>query len=141
MNERIASVMTKEVITVSPEDTLEKVREILFQRHFHHIPVVEGTKLVGVITSWDLIKTNKKFEEYRGMKVKDLMTTTVATLSPKELIGAAAMVFLKNLFHGIPVVDDEGDLKGVITTHDVLKYLFQKEYPDDPFLKQTHWME
>jgi len=95
----------------------------------------------GIITSWDLLKTDKTLEEYGGMKVKELMTTTVATLRPKELIGAAAMVFLKNLFHGIPIVDDDGNLKGVITTHDVLKYQFSKEYPDDDFIKETHWID
>jgi CBS domain-containing protein len=141
MNERIASIMTKEVYTVGPEDSLEKVKEILFEKHFHHIPVVEGTKLVGIVTSWDLIKTNRKFEEYAGMKVKELMTTNIATLRPKELIGAAAMIFLKHLFHGIPIVDDEGNLKGVVTTHDVLKYTFTKEYPDDDFIKETHWID
>jgi len=141
MNDRITSIMSKNVISVGPEDTLAIVREILFEKHFHHLPVIDGTKLVGIITSWDLLKTDKKLEEYGGMKVKELMTTTVATLRPKELIGAAAMVFLKNLFHGIPIVDDDGNLKGVITTHDVLKYQFSKEYPDDDFIKETHWID
>lgn len=133
--------MTKEVYTVGPEDSLEKVKEILFEKHFHHIPVVDGKKLVGIVTTWDLIKTNKKFEEYGGMKVKELMTTNVASLRPQELIGAAAMVFLKNLFHGIPIVDDDGNLQGILTTHDVLKYEFLKEYPDDDFIKETQWID
>jgi CBS domain-containing protein len=142
MNERISTFMTANVVTVSPDDSLEVVKKLLFERHFHHLPVVDkGGKLVGIITSWDLIKSNKRFEEYGDYKVEDLMTTKVATLGPNDLIGAAAMVFLKHLFHGLPIVDDDGTLFGIITTHDILKYEFQKEYPNDIFVRDTHWVE
>ncbi len=141
MNERIHSIMTKDVVTVKPEDSLEVVKELLFEKHFHHLPVTENGKLVGIITSWDLIKSNMRFEEYGNVKVKDLMTKKVATLGPNELIGAAAMIFLRHLFHGLPIVDDDGHLIGIITTHDILKYEYNREYPDDLFVKETHWIE
>ena len=142
MNERISAIMTTTVVKVYPEDSLEVVKELLFVKHFHHLPVVDGNgKLVGIITSWDLIKSNKRFEEYGNFKVSDLMTTKVATLGPNDLIGAAAMVFLKHLFHGLPIIDDEHKLVGIVTTHDILKYEFLKEYPDDIFVKETHWVE
>lgn len=141
MNERISKFMTAEAVTVHPEDSLEVVKHLLFEKHFHHLPVVDAEgKLKGIITSWDLIKSNKRFEEYGDYKVEDLMTTNVATLGPNELIGAAAMVFLKHLFHGLPIVDDDGKLLGIITTHDILKYEFQKEYPDDVFVRDTNWV-
>lgn len=141
MNERIRSIMTTDVMTVHPEDSLEVVKKLLFEKHFHHLPVVDNGKLVGIITSWDLIKSNKKFEEYGNFKVKELMTKKVATLGPNESLGAAAMIFLKHLFHGLPIIDDERNLVGIITTHDILKYNFLKEYPDDIFVKETHWIE
>lgn len=141
MNERIRSIMTPDVVTVHPEDSLEVVKVLLFEKHFHHLPVVDNGKLVGIITSWDLIKSNKKFEEYGNYKVKELMTKKVATLGPNESLGAAAMIFLKHLFHGLPIIDDERNLVGIITTHDILKYNFLKEYPDDIFVKETHWIE
>lgn len=134
--------MTTEVVTVHPDDSLEVVKRLLFEKHFHHLPVVDDDgKLVGIITSWDLIKSNKRFEEYGSFSVRDLMTTKIATLGPNELIGAAAMVFLRHLFHGLPIVNDNGYLVGMITTHDVLKYEFMKEYPNDIFVKETHWVE
>lgn len=142
MNERISSIMTTDIVTVHPEDSLEVVKQLLFEKHFHHLPVVDANgKLEGIITSWDLIKSNKRFEEYGSYSVRDLMTTKVATLGPNELIGAAAMVFLRHLFHGMPIVNDTGHLVGMITTHDILKYEFMKEYPNDIFVKETHWVE
>ena len=142
MNERISTIMTKNVVTVHPEDSLEVVKSLLFEKHFHHLPVVDADgKLAGIITSWDLIKSNKRFEEYGNFKVSDLMTVKVASLGPNDSVGAAAMVFLRHLFHGVPIVDETNRLVGIVTTHDLLKYEFKKEYPDDVFVKETHWVE
>ena len=130
MNEPISSIMTKKVVTVRPQDTLEVVKDILFFKHVHHIPVVEGHTLVGIITSFDLVRLGRCQDEYKQVKVSDVMTTKVATLGPNDKIGAAAEVFLENLFHGLPIVNEDKDLVGIITTHDVLKYEFHKEYPN-----------
>lgn len=142
MNERLSTIMTKKVITVQKDDSLEVVKELLFDRHFHHLPVVDkDNQLCGIITSWDLIKKNIKFEEYGGLKVVDVMTSKVVTLGPNELVGAAAMIFLKHLFHGLPIVNEDGVLVGIVTTHDILKYEFKKEYPNDVFIKETKWID
>jgi CBS domain-containing protein len=141
MNDRLSSIMTPNVVTVNPDDTLATVKDILFSRGFHHVPVVEGTKLCGIITSYDMVRLDLPFAEYKNIIVKDVMTKKVVTLTPNELIGAAAQIFLKHLFHGLPIVNDDGDLVGIVTTHDILKYEFLKEYPDDIFVKKTKWME
>lgn len=133
--------MTTKVVTAKPDDSLSKIKKILFEKGYHHIPVVKGKKLVGIITSFDLMKLDKKFSEYDDILVKDVMTTKVVTLYPNELVGAAAMIFLKHLFHGLPIVNEEKELIGIVTTHDILKYEFKKEYPDDVFIKRTRWME
>ncbi len=141
MNERLSAIMTKEVVSVNQDNTLEEVKKLLFEKRIHHIPVVDDeNKLVGIITSWDLIKSQKPFNEYGDIKVAELMTKNVAALGPNELIGAAAMIFLKNLFHGLPIVDDDGKLVGIVTTHDLLLYEYNKEYPNDPFIKATNWL-
>lgn len=135
MNEQLSSIMTSEVVTVKPGDSLSKVKEILFDKRFHHIPVVDNGKLVGIVTTYDLVKLNKTFDQYEGMTVKEIMTEKVVTLEPQEKIGAAAQIFLRHLFHGLPIVDDQRNLKGIVTTHDIMKYQFDKEYPDDELEK------
>ena len=129
MNEPISTIMTTKVITVRPEDTLEAVKDILFFKQVHHIPVLEGRKLVGIVTSYDLVKLGKCQDDYRHIQVGQVMTRHVATLEPHEKIGAAAEIFLENLFHGIPIVTEDHDLVGIVTTLDVLRYEFHKEYP------------
>lgn len=141
MNERLSSIMTRNVVTVKPTDTLTVVKEILFTRGFHHVPVVEGKKLCGIITTYDLVKINEKFEAYDKYLVKDVMKQKVVTLTENELVGAAAQIFLKHLFHGLPILDNDDELVGIVTTHDILKYEFLKEYPEDEFIKKTKWLE
>ena len=132
MNERLSSIMTTNVFTVKPDDTLTYVQDILLNKRFHHLPVVDDNdKLLGIITSYDLMKLGVSPEDFANTRVKDVMTSRVASLRPEELIGGAARVFLENLFHGLPIADDEGKLVGIVTTHDVLKYLYEKEYKDD----------
>ncbi|MEZ4948020.1 MAG: CBS domain-containing protein [Saprospiraceae bacterium] len=135
MNEPLSTIMTTNVITVAPNDSLSKVKEILFDKRFHHIPVVDNSVLVGIVTTYDLVKLNKTFDEYNNMKVSDIMTTNIVTLEPQEKIGAAAQIFLRHLFHGLPIIDDNKVLKGIVTTHDIMKYQFDKEYPDDELEK------
>ncbi|MCP3930358.1 MAG: CBS domain-containing protein [Bacteroidetes bacterium] len=129
MNEPLSSIMTTDVITIESTDTLLKAKELLFQNDIQHLPVVEGKKLVGIISYHDLAKINVRIEEYDTILVKNFMTSKIATLEPHEKIGAAAQVFLENLFHGIPIVNERKELIGIVTTHDVLRYEFNKEYP------------
>ena len=143
MNESVSSIMTTKVITVHPEDKLTVVKDILFNKRIHHIPVVKGpkNKLVGIITSYDIFKLDRGFDEYDSILVQDVMTKKTATLHPHEKIGAAAQVFLRHLFHGLPIVNDELELLGIVTTHDVLKYNFDREYPNDEFEIQWRNLE
>lgn len=130
MNEPISSIMIHNLVTLSPEDTLQKARDIFLHRRIHHLPVIEGeNRLVGLLTTWDLFKIEESPEDYGKYKVKDIMTTHLAVLEPDEKVGAAAELFLENLFHAVPIVKN-GKIVGLVTSFDVLKYEFQKEYPN-----------
>jgi CBS domain-containing protein len=129
MNEPLSKIMITDLKTVSPEATLDTVRELFQQNRIHHLPVVEGKKLVGMVSVTDLYKLGRSFDEYRNIRVKEVMTDKVGTLYPNEQIGAAAEVFLENLFHAVPIVNEERELMGLVTTFDVLKYQFDQEYP------------
>jgi CBS domain-containing protein len=139
MNEFVPAIMTTEVVTLTPEDTLGDARAIFLQKHIHHLPVLEGKKLVGMVTSWDIFKLGKSAEEYSGIKLKDVMTKKLATLDPGQHIGAVAEVLLRHLFHAVPIVNDEGELLGIVTSTDLIRYEFGKEYPEnlDKFIPEN----
>lgn len=128
MNEPVSTIMTTEMITIEPTDNLDTARKIFLKHRIHHIPVVKGNKLVGLLTTNDMWNLNKKFEEYIDTSVKEAMTSKLATLESKSKIGTAAEIFLENRFHALPIVDED-ILVGIVTTFDVLKYEFKKEYP------------
>ena len=128
MNERVASIMTRELITVNQDDSLQKVKDILINNRIHHVPVVDGKKLVGLVTTYDLFKLNVEHKDYPNTRVGNVMTKRIATIESYFHIGTATEIFMEHLFHAIPVVDNE-ELVGIVTSFDILKYEYQKEYP------------
>ncbi len=131
MNELVQTHMTTKLITLGPENTLGEARDILIDKHIHHIPIVEGRKLVGMITSWDLFKLGKSADEYKSIKVKEVMTTRVATLDPDQHLGAVAQLLTEHLFHAVPIVNDHNELLGIVTSTDIIRYGHTKEYPEN----------
>ena len=128
MNEPLSSIMTRNVVTAGPDDKLSVARDIFMRNRVHHLPIVAGRKLVGILTTYDMFKWNGKNGDNDSTLVRDVMTTHLATLEPEDKVGSAAELFLENLFHAVPIVKD-GDLHGIVTSFDVLKYEFRKEYP------------
>ena len=128
MNEPLSSIITRNVITAGPNDKLSVARDIFMRDRVHHLPIVDGRKLVGILTTYDLFRFHGENGNYETAKIRDIMTTHLATLEPDDKVGSAAELFLENLFHAVPVVKD-GDLLGIVTSFDVLKYEFRKEYP------------
>ena len=129
MNEPISSIMTSDLITLSPNNTLGEARAIFLEKRIHHLPIVDGKKLVGLVTSWDIFKLGKGLGTYNDMLVSEVMTTHLAVLGSGEHIGTAAEVLMEHLFHAVPIVDEDHNLEGIVTTYDLLKYSFNKEYP------------
>jgi acetoin utilization protein AcuB len=125
--------MTRDVVTVSPETGILAAQTLMAQNGIRHLPVVvEGDILVGIVTDRDirsampstvLSEPEKATEERRlaAMKVKDIMTTNVVTVSPTQTL-EDALLMMQNLKVGaFPVVDLEGKLKGIISVRDLMR--------------------
>lgn len=133
MNEQVHSIMTANPITVLPSNTLDDVMSIFRKARIHHLPVVNDSgELLGIVTTYDLWKLDLPFNQYNSLLVGEIMTTSLAKISPNDKIGTAAELFLDNRFHALPVVEDS-KLLGIVTSFDVLRYEFIKEY-DKPIL-------
>lgn len=134
---RVAELMTCNVIVVRPDETMTVVQDIFRMNNIHHIPVVDRGRVVGMVSHADylkllhgftLFKTHKS-DEYndailRSLLIREVMTRQVATLRPDDTLEMAAGFFRENLFHALPVVDDDHMLVGIVTTYDLLQYAY-----------------
>ncbi|MDA8692459.1 CBS domain-containing protein [Saprospiraceae bacterium] len=126
----VSTIMTKNLVTVRPDDKLSRVK-VIFEKHkIHHIPVVDDLKLVGMISKSDylfflrgLSKSNidQKWEDSRlkSHQVDEIMTTKLAKLEADQKINVALEVFKENLFHAVPIVEGEA-IVGIVTTWDII---------------------
>jgi len=117
----VGAQMTKNPATIGPDATLAQVREVMKRGGFRMMPVVEGDKLVGVITDRDV---RRRADEIEETLVRSAMTEEVVTVGPDVSIRQAALTMLECEIGGMPVVEN-GGVVGVITTTDVLKALIR----------------
>lgn len=129
MNEAVKNIMSTNLITISPSNNLFEVRQIFMKNTIHHLPVVEDGRLVGILTTYDLWKNEIAPVDYEKTLVAEVMTTKIAKIGPGDKIGTAAELFLDNRFHALPIVNNANKLVGIVTSHDVLKYEYLREYP------------
>ena len=132
----VADIMTRHLITVQSDTSIHKIHDLFAHNSFHHIPVLENGVLVGIISKTDYLKIQhmvaKTWEGhticqdlYKDMCASDIMTREPLKIESADTIGLAADIFKANALHALPVVDD-GELVGIITSHDLLSYAYQK---------------
>lgn len=134
----IRQIMTSPVISVQPDANMEEIKEIFETQGIHHIPVILDKKVVGIVSKGDYFrlqhhltffntKTSTHFNQdlMRSMLVEEIMTKQVATLHQNDSLAIAAAIFRPNLFHAIPILDDERCLVGILTTYDLIQHAYQ----------------
>lgn len=120
--------MTKEVITIPSSTNILEAQKIMRESRVRRLPVVDGGKLVGIVTYNDLLEaspskatTLSRFELtylLSKMTVAEIMTRHVVTVPPDVPIEEAALIMQKNQIGGLPVVE-EGKIVGIITESDI----------------------
>jgi len=109
--------MTKNPITVDPQEMLATAQEKMTTGRFRRLPVVENGALIGIMTDRD-VRRHVGSEE--RTKARAIMTETPLTISPDMPIEEATQLLLKHQFGGLPVTDN-GELVGILTTSDILQ--------------------
>ena len=129
----VSSIMSTDLVTVHPDDSMKRVEE-LFKRHkIHHLPVIDSGKLVGMVSKSDYLffkrgfndqTTDERLDLFRlkVWKVSNVMTKGLAKMEPTDRINVALDVLEKNIFHAIPIVDED-KLVGIVTSLDVIRHL------------------
>ena len=144
-------IMTKEVISVSPDLVVEKLAEIFWENRISGAPVVDdnGT-VIAIVTENDLIDQNKKvhiptmiaildsvimlekadkiekeIRKMTGTTVKDICSDTLITVEPETPLDEVATIMAEKQVHTLPVLE-EGKLVGVVGKSDIIKTMAKK---------------
>ncbi len=113
--------MNTDVVTIRPDQTATAAWTRMQRKRIRHLVVVDGTRLLGVISDRDLGGRDGAAVR-RGRTVRDLMTENVATASPTTTLRQAANLMRGRLIGSLPVLDD-GRVVGIVTATDVLDEL------------------
>ncbi len=134
----LVQIMTTDLISVLPTETMDKVNELFQTNAIHHIIVHdEHCNLKGIIGKEDLVRLfhnltfikrerEEKFNQHflSTVYVEEVMTKQVASLKETDTLGIAADIFRENLFHALPIVNEEEKVVGIVTTYDLLKLAY-----------------
>lgn len=135
-NVSVRHVMSTELITVHHGDAISKVRSVFSEQHLHHLPVVDGGKIVGIVSWTDLMRLSygDAFgEDDRAVdamldhthKLEDLMHQNPVTVDVNSGVRDATRILAEGDFHALPVVENADQLVGIVTTKDLLKFLLE----------------
>lgn len=132
----VSAIMTKNVIKLNLADDLTKAEQLFKQNKIRHIPVVNGNRIIGMLSYTDLLRISfvdavdddaeiVDATVYNMFTVEQVMAKKLVTISPESTIKETAEILSKNEFHALPVCLGEL-LVGIVTTTDLIKYLIDQ---------------
>jgi CBS domain-containing protein len=134
-NVKVSDWMTSTVITVEPGTPLKTAHQIMKDRHVRRLPVVARGRLVGILTIGDVREASPSDATslsvwelnylWDQLKVDQVMTKAVVTVASDTTILEAARLMLEKKISGMPVVDVQGNVVGILTESDIFKMLVE----------------
>ena len=135
----VAQLLTRDPVTVQRDQPLSEVYHMLRYSPFHHVPVMEHDRPVGMISSVDVLRLAYDIDGFdeRDMAemldyhftVEDAMSTDLRTVMATAGVSEAAELLSDGNAHSLLVVDGDGQLEGILTTTDLVRHLARIESP------------
>jgi CBS domain-containing protein len=126
---RIADVMNLRVVSVRPDETVSVAIARMLEENMGSVAVCEGAELRGIFTERDVLRLAGEGPAFAEIKVGDVMTRALLTISPDDDAVAAAKLMGERRIRHLPVVQD-GMLLGVLGIRDVLRSLVEQVWRD-----------
>lgn len=132
----VSRIMTKNLVLLNLNDTLEKA-ELLFKKHnIRHIPVVNNGKIEGILSYTDLLRisyADAVYEDeenvdtvvYNMFTLQQVMVKKIDTVNTSDTIYDVAKILAKENYHALPV-EENGKLVGIVTSTDLINYLLEQ---------------
>lgn len=131
----IKDIMSRDLITADPNDTLDKLQKRMADNMIHHIPVVENGTVTGMVSLNDINRLAHPFTQFNNpeaaasneqlfstMLAKEIMTNPVVKVRENDAVSSAVDIFLENVFHALPVVNEKDQLVGMLSTLDIIRH-------------------
>lgn len=147
---KVSEIMQKSIFSVSEDASLKEVGRMIFSLGIAGVPIVKGTKLVGVVTEQDILskmfpsmqdlvedyvhakdfKTmEKNLADLLKMPVSRIMKKNIISIKPDTSLMEAQSLMLVNKFSRLPIVDRKNNLLGIISQGDIIRSLLRNEIP------------
>ncbi len=127
----VLDIMTREVMTLYEEDNLDRIEEGMQRFRFRHLPVVDGRRLVGLVTHRDILRTQASNLESgapqknqllgQAVFVRNIMQTNIKTAREDMPLVEAGEILVTHKLGCLPVVDEDRNLVGIVTEADFVK--------------------
>ena len=145
----LKEIMTKDVLTLSPNDSLQVAAELFIKHNISGAPVIDAFKnVIGMLTEGDLVRQQKPvtqplflmfldsaftvnykkisedLEAAAAVNVVQLMAKDVISLHEYDEVSSAAEYMIKKNINRVPIINDEGQLLGIVTRHDIVRAMY-----------------
>lgn len=115
---QLRDVMTKDPVSISKDATIQEAAALMADEDIGSLPVIDGNKLVGIVTDRDIVIRSIARGEGANGKVSDAMTRNIVTCAPDTELRSAAATMAERQIRRLYVVED-GDLSGVVSLGDL----------------------
>ncbi len=130
----VSKIMTTNLISVNSSHKVSEVAQLFKDHDIHHVPVVSGDKLIGMISKTDIDRVSFIMDSqddkaniaiYDNLNLEQVMTKQLDTIQVDDQIKDAAELLAKGSYHALPVIENH-NLAGIVTSTDIIKYLLDQ---------------
>ncbi len=119
----VQSIMTRTVVSASPDTPVREAIQLIDDSDIRHLPIVEDTRLIGIVSDRDLRAFEReRSDELLSTPLREVMSKEPLCLESGESVIAAIDVMLEYKIGALPVVGPAGELVGIVSYIDVLRY-------------------
>jgi len=135
-NDPVKQIMSDQTHAVQQGQPVSEAIKILNEHGIHHVPVIDGKTLVGIISSTDLVKLSMGSQGIDSenawsyidsqYQLTEVMTRDPHTLTDSSVVRDAAEILSNGKYHSLPVVNADNQLIGIVTSTDLIRYLCEQ---------------
>jgi len=151
VDSRVSLIMTEDVVSIGPDTPVDEIARLMWENNLGTLPVVENQRLIGILTDFDLITRQSKFnapiylpfldayfrvpgsgdrEQLRRIlatTARELMSSDVMTINLDTTVQEAATVMYDKRINALPVVDGTGKMVGIVSRADIVRLMVADE--------------